>query len=54
MPDREENWTLAPTYVSLVDLRCCYYYFLIFHGECCMKHGVRVATEIFISENQTT
>ena len=35
----------APTYVSIVNPRCCNYYFRMFHGDCCMKHGVQVAAE---------
>ena len=47
-PDVEEN-SNASTYVSIVDLRCCNYYFHMFHSEYCI-HGVHVVVEIFISE----
>jgi len=37
----------AATYLSIVDLLCCNYYFRMFHGKCCMKHGVHVAISCF-------
>ena len=43
-PNGEEK-SDAPTYVSIVNPRCCNYYFRMFHGDCCMKHGVQVAAE---------
>ena len=47
-PDGEEK-SDAPTYVSIVDLRCCNYYFHMFHSEYCI-HGIHVVVEIFVSE----
>jgi len=38
----------ASSYISIGDLRCCNYYFRMFHNECC------VAVGIFVSESQTT
>lgn len=39
--------TYVATYVAIVNHRCCNYCFCIFHGECCIKHSVHVATGIF-------
>ena len=42
----QEEKSDVVTYISIVDFRCCNYYFCIFHDECCMKYSVHVAARI--------
>ena len=51
-PSWEEKLEIECSNIYLIVVfRCCNYYFHMFHGECCMKHGVHVSAEIFVSES---